>query len=71
MGVLEYPTWRNSFPLKKKSLSVRSAAPTAIVSRLMKEAAGGDLGEVEKLPVLFLSLLPYHDSQQREAAFVS
>jgi hypothetical protein len=37
----------------------------------MKEAAGGDLGEVKKLPVLFLSLLPYHDSQQREAAFVS
>jgi hypothetical protein len=37
----------------------------------MKEAAGGDLGEVEKLPVLFLSLLSYHDSQQWEAAIVS
>jgi hypothetical protein len=55
----------HGLPSKKKSLSVRSVAPTAIVSRLMKESAGGDLGEVEKLRVRFLSTLLYHDSPQR------
>jgi hypothetical protein len=37
----------HGLPLKKKSPSVKSVALIAIVSKQMKEAVGGDLGEVE------------------------
>jgi hypothetical protein len=46
--------------LLRRSLSVRFAAPTAIVSKPMKEAAGGDLGEVENCG--FDSCLPCSNS---------